>query len=160
MGHVGDCEFCRDNHDRYTRGQCWLLAFALSQRGFPVYTLGPAQSEWWHVVAQVGSDKYLDIQGLHTEDGLCREWPDPMSEEPGPYQGQLYEVESFTDFADYCEVMEHRYVPRGESTLAGDLANAETVADHLIRAYVAPPCLAVSRAGTRRVSDSRKPVRR
>lgn len=142
--HDERCDTCWENHERYTLGECWLLAYALNQYGLPVYTLGPEPGAWWHVVVQVGADSYLDIEGLTTSDALACEWPDPLSEQPGAYDGELFPVTwerggrlltVFTDdFATYCEAVEYRY-KGGKRHLAADLKRADEVARHLLGAY-------------------------
>ena len=64
----------------YTEGDCWALAYAMSELMLPpgpstlrIYTLGRT-TNWWHVVVRVGEDLYLDAYGLSTGAELEEKW--------------------------------------------------------------------------------------
>lgn len=83
--------------DRYTAGECAVLAAAVSGTDptrfrlagiYPVDDEG-RQLDFEHVVVQVGPDLYLDAAGLWTGDRLLREWGWLVDEFGGPEQVRL-----------------------------------------------------------------------
>lgn len=69
------------NLERYTYGDCYLLAWHLHQQsGWPVVlvTASPSSPEaagdWNHVVVKSPEGIYLDIKGAHEEEALRHSW--------------------------------------------------------------------------------------
>ncbi len=57
--------------ERYTRGQCWLLAMALTARtGWPAFERTfhyPGLGQYEHAYVRVPDGRWLDAEGVHPE---------------------------------------------------------------------------------------------
>ena len=64
-----------DDHtcDRYTNGDCFLLAKKLADLGFGELVAVVQSDDWelWsHMAVKIGSDAYLDVEGIWSSDDL------------------------------------------------------------------------------------------
>lgn len=55
---------------RYTKGQCWVLAWHLNQ----VLPQSSIIDFNQHVLVKIGDDEYLDVTGVHTKAELAKVW--------------------------------------------------------------------------------------
>lgn len=59
----------------YTEGQCWSLAWHLSNLAdLPLVTVGPRGDMWYHVVVKKSPRRHLDIEGIHTKSRVKAFW--------------------------------------------------------------------------------------
>lgn len=66
--------FTKEEIDRYTCGQCWVLAWHIHQLVPDKVRIIDFNE---HVLVQIGDeDKYLDVTGVHTKEELRQDWKD------------------------------------------------------------------------------------
>lgn len=120
-------------HRVYTRGDCWALAYAMSElmvapgpSTYRLYTLGTT-ARWYHVVMRVAEDLYLDADGLSSGQELEERW------------GRLLygvEPEDHPSWAAFRRLLREgwNFEPREDEAYATARALLLTHAPHLLKA--------------------------
>jgi len=92
--------------DYYSNGNCHNLALALSfKHDFEVCVISLPQDpqQWYHVVVRIGTDEYLDVNGIFSEDELVNFWTDKLG-----FRVALHFTEDIEEFFGLDTLEEYR----------------------------------------------------
>lgn len=94
---------------RYTRGDCWILAYELSRlTNAPLVAIVCPEDDfmWDHVMVDLGRETLLDVEGLATRDETIHRWSERQRATL-----RIRELGRFTSFQDYAVALDGILMP-------------------------------------------------